>query len=238
MWRSIFNPQNGFFQAIDLIFNVAALSLLWVALCLPLVTAGPATAALYYSLVKCIRRGEPYPFKNFFESFRLNLKQGIFSGIICLIAGEALAHLLGVSYQMALAGNKTAVVLLTAEGVLSLALLGVVGLLFPVLSRFTLKLGDVFGLSFRLAATHPLATLAAGIVLAAGAFLAWLTPVSLLVVPRAGGATALAAGGAGAQGPHAPDHGAPAGRRGGASLVSALRERGNIRLTTPREALQ
>ncbi len=187
MWRSIFNPQNGFFQAIDLIFNVAALSLLWVALCLPLVTAGPATAALYYSLVKCIRRGEPYPFKNFFESFRLNLKQGIFSGIICLIAGEALAHLLGVSYQMALAGNKTAVVLLTAEGVLSLALLGVVGLLFPVLSRFTLKLGDVFGLSFRLAATHPLATLAAGIVLAAGAFLAWLTPVSLLVVPALAG---------------------------------------------------
>ncbi len=187
MWSSIFNPQNGFFQAVDLIFNLAALSLLWVALSLPLVTAGPATAALYYALVKCIRRGEPYPFKNFFQSFRLNLKQGILSGLICLVGIDVVSRSLGMAYGMALAGNKPAVVALTAGAVLAVALLGVLGFLFPVLSRFTLKLGGVFALSFRLAAAHPLSTLAVGLLLSAAAFLAWLVPVSLLILPALAG---------------------------------------------------
>ena len=47
VWRSVFDPQNGFFQTIDLIFNLAALSFLWVVLCIPVATIGPATTAYY-----------------------------------------------------------------------------------------------------------------------------------------------------------------------------------------------
>ena len=36
--------------------DIVGLSILWTFLCLPIVTAGPATAALYYTVVKCLRR--------------------------------------------------------------------------------------------------------------------------------------------------------------------------------------
>ena len=112
VWRSIFDPQNGFFQTIDLIFNLAALSLLWVALCIPVVTAGPATTALYYTLVKCIRKGEPHPFRNFLECLKSNFKVSFLSGLVCLVLGQFVLGGLYVVYQMALAGSRPAMSLL------------------------------------------------------------------------------------------------------------------------------
>ena len=69
MWNQIFNPQNGFFQTIDLLFNLFMLSLIWAVLCIPVFTIGPATAALYYVLVKCIRRKEPYPYRRYSREY-------------------------------------------------------------------------------------------------------------------------------------------------------------------------
>ena len=51
MFQRIFNPNNLFFQGCSKIFDLVVLSALWLALCLPVVTIGPATAALYYTVV-------------------------------------------------------------------------------------------------------------------------------------------------------------------------------------------
>ena len=51
MWRDIFNPENLFFRMLSGGVDVVGLSLLWVLFSIPVVTAGPAAAALYYTSV-------------------------------------------------------------------------------------------------------------------------------------------------------------------------------------------
>lgn len=183
MWGTIFNPENGFFQTIDRIFTVVAMSFLWVALCIPLVTAGPATAALYYSMVKCWRRREPYPYKNFVESLRLNFKTGFLAGLICLAVGQAVVLLIYMCYQMAVSGDRAAVVLLVACALVALVLAGYLAVLFPTLSRFSTNLRGLFALSARLAAAHAPTTLALAVLLAAVGVVLYIWPFGLLFLP-------------------------------------------------------
>lgn len=183
MWGTIFNPENSFFQGIDRLFTIMALSLLWAGLCLPLITAGPATVALYYVLAKCLRRREPYPFKNYVECFKLNFKQGALAGILCLAIGQVLVLILSVFYQMALSGNQLAVVLLVACGLISALFVGYALILFAVLSRFQMGLKALFLYAGRLAATHPLTTLGVGILVPLAGVGVWMLPIGLLFFP-------------------------------------------------------
>ena len=60
-------------------------SILWMLLSIPLITFGPATIALYHSILQCVRRGEGHYFSSFFKSFRKHFKIGALFGIIVLI---------------------------------------------------------------------------------------------------------------------------------------------------------
>ena len=53
-----FNPEKGVWAALSTMVDVCGLSILWLFLCLPVVTIGPATAALYHTAAVCIRKGE------------------------------------------------------------------------------------------------------------------------------------------------------------------------------------
>ena len=49
-----FNVDNKFFQGLGKIIDVICLSAFWFFLCIPIVTAGAATTALYYTVNKVI----------------------------------------------------------------------------------------------------------------------------------------------------------------------------------------
>ena len=65
------------------------LSLLWMALSLPVITFGAATSALYYCAVKVLRKDEGSAFKDFWRAFKSNLNQGVltvlFAAVICIL---------------------------------------------------------------------------------------------------------------------------------------------------------
>ena len=52
MFGRIFNPENAFFRTADKLADLVMLSLMWALCSIPLVTLGPATAALYDAAVK------------------------------------------------------------------------------------------------------------------------------------------------------------------------------------------
>ena len=52
----IFNINSPFFRVMSKVFDVIVLSLLWTLCCIPVITIGPATTALYYAIVKSIRK--------------------------------------------------------------------------------------------------------------------------------------------------------------------------------------
>lgn len=56
---------------------IIAANLTFLAFCLPVVTIGPAWAALHYTMLKTLREKELNPFSTFWQGFRENLFQGL-----------------------------------------------------------------------------------------------------------------------------------------------------------------
>ena len=102
-----FSVDNKFFTTINKIVDMMWLSILWSVCCLPLlflifsiivnyemlllsivllpigfITVGPASAALYYAIVKSVRRERSYATKCFFHAFKVNFKVGFISSMI------------------------------------------------------------------------------------------------------------------------------------------------------------
>lgn len=74
------------------LLDVIVLHFLWILCCLPVVTFGASTTALFYACMKEAEDKEGYYFRQFFKSFRQNLKQGSILGIIFLILEAGLIY--------------------------------------------------------------------------------------------------------------------------------------------------
>ncbi len=81
-----FSLNSPFARGIGKLVLMFYVGILWFLCSIPIVTWGAATAALYEVLLKAVRDQEGYVGESFFRAFRSNLKQGIPTGIICLLA--------------------------------------------------------------------------------------------------------------------------------------------------------
>ena len=52
MFSEIFNYDNGFWRFMGKLWDALVLNILWVVCCIPLVTVGAATTAVYYVALK------------------------------------------------------------------------------------------------------------------------------------------------------------------------------------------
>ena len=149
-----FNPEKGIWAWLSVLVDVCGLSILWVFLCLPLVTAGPATAALYYTVVKCVRSRDSGAFGYFLRSFRANFKTGLLAGLIVLPLALLLlaGHHIVRWYGTRLGGG--AYVLYVAYYFALILPAGVLCWLFPLLGRFEYTVGGLFRMAFQLTAAH------------------------------------------------------------------------------------
>ena len=95
-----FDVNNSVWSFVGRLFDAFILHLLWLLCCLPVLTAGASTAALYYALIKDIRDEEGHYVRAFFKSFRTNLKQGMIIGIPDLILGVLLAMASGINLTL------------------------------------------------------------------------------------------------------------------------------------------
>jgi len=85
-----YRPDTPWGRALERIGTALILNLLWLLCSLPVVTVGPATAALYVAVRRHLLRGEGYTVAMFFRALRDNLRQAGVLGLIALaIAGIA-----------------------------------------------------------------------------------------------------------------------------------------------------
>lgn len=133
--RQVFNPDNFFWQCFDKMADVLGLSLLWLLCSLPVVTAGPACAALYDASFHCVRGGEPGLYGRFLRTFRREFKC---AGLSWLAWGTALALLyLGYRAAAGLAHQSRAMLVLAAAYLVLMVIpAGLLCWLFPLISRF------------------------------------------------------------------------------------------------------
>lgn len=168
----VFDPENGLFRTIGQMTDVFLLSGAWVVCSLPLVTIGPATAALYYGVVKCVRRREPRVLANFWSAFKGNLKTG---SLLTLIVGPLAALLMGgrqLLGLMAAQGDAVAQVMWVAYTLAMVIPLGVCAWVFPLISRFDSGLAGALNTAFRLCLGRLPVTVWS---VAAGVVCCWLT---------------------------------------------------------------
>lgn len=165
--------MNGgkFRELLDTLGQLIILSVLWMLLTIPLVTAVPATASLYYSVMKAVRKEMGDPAKEFFRCFKRTWKKGVLHSLLALLVMGALilgARTVSPAYWVGAA----------AAGVMLLYL-------GPVLSRFDLKFWELWGLSFLIGvrSIHWTVLIVAGAAAAALAQFYLIPMAALLILP-------------------------------------------------------
>ncbi len=153
MFRQVFDTNNLFWRLISRGVDFVGLGLFWLVLCLPVVTVGPATSALYYAVVKSFRQRETDGFKLMLKSFLSNLKKGISASLICLpfVAVFTVFYLvMDIHKNESAAGS----IMFVAYWVALLVPAGIVCWLFPIFARFETGLKDAFRTAVFLSIRH------------------------------------------------------------------------------------
>jgi len=153
MFRQVFDPDNLFWRLISRGVDFVGLGLFWLLLCVPIVTIGPATTALYYTVVKVFRQKDTTGFTTLWTAFRANLKKGCIATLICIPFAILFAFFYSVMGMYKNDGGIGAV-MFVAYWVVLLIPAGVVCWLFPLLARFETGLKDAFRTAFLLTLRH------------------------------------------------------------------------------------
>lgn len=154
MLNQIFHPNNAVFRAIGKLLDVVVLGILWLVCSLPVVTLGASTTALYYSMVKCVRRGEDFPYGNFFRSFRANFRVSLPLSILTAVLWYFLSWGYSIILTLANTQGGTMIALYIAFCVMLLVPIGTLCYAFPLLSRFTFTPLTLLSAAFKLAMRH------------------------------------------------------------------------------------
>lgn len=179
---NVFNLDNKFFQSLGKLIDMICLSALWLLLCIPVVTAGAATTAMYYTVNKVIRHNRGYLAKDFFGAFKSNFKQSTIVWLIILLLYALMGVDCYIMYQFAQAGEKYG-----SFYVVFIVLIALVTMwamyLFPYMARFANKTKNVLKNGLLIALANLLKTLAMFVILVAVVLAVFVWPIAIVLVP-------------------------------------------------------
>lgn len=89
--NKLFDLNSPFMRLVSRIADLVILSFYWFVCCIPVITIGPATAALCFTAMKVARKEEIRISTTFFHSFKVNFKQGVIMNLIFIVVGAILA---------------------------------------------------------------------------------------------------------------------------------------------------
>lgn len=119
--------------------DVMILGMLWLVCCIPVITIGSSTAAIYYVTLKMSRNEETHIVRQFFAALKDNLFQGMAYAALFALAGVALF----VNYWMIVSAyGKLETVMLVVFSLLAISLASTVLYTFPLQAQFR---NSVFG---------------------------------------------------------------------------------------------
>ena len=129
----IFELDSPLMRTLGKVSDLVVLNLLTVLMCIPIVTAGASFTAMHYCCLKIVRDHENKVTKQFFHSFKDNLRQ---STVIWLIFLLILAFFGGDLYLMYLNPSETSTFIFGGI-IAALALLFFAGtMVFPLQAKF------------------------------------------------------------------------------------------------------
>jgi len=163
MFRNLFSPDNPLMITMTQITDCIFLSLFWIVGCFPVVTVGASFAAMYDATYRGFRRGEKHTWQRFLKVFRENWKTGIVPTIVFLGLFLVLAKTMIALWNAAVYGTVSWM-LFSAGAFAGVLVLGILSVLFPMLSRFENSFAGLLKNTVLLALANVPKTLALGFV--------------------------------------------------------------------------
>lgn len=179
MLEEMFSLNGPYARAMNWLWNMLVISVLWAVCCIPVFTIGAASTAAYYAAAKCVRRHTGKVVPEFFSAFRLNFRQAavctlLWGFLIILLAFECI-------YLYSDPGIPLAVLYLFYF--LLAAAVSCTMYLWPCLSRFSKPNFALIIMAVILTFRHLITTILLFLLLLALLFGTWLMPWGILVFP-------------------------------------------------------
>ncbi len=176
-----FGFGGTFVSFCEKIFDTLMLGFLWIVGCLPLVTVGVSTTALYYAIVKSVKNNNGYAAHEFFRSYKRNLKPGIILWVIFVVLFYILQ--LNVGILTAKTDGYTGLFFIVLYSALTIFLILMMCYAFPSLSRFDMSVGWILKISIYMTVRYLLTTVALAVTLLCFGALIWRIPLLFFFAP-------------------------------------------------------
>ncbi len=180
--RRLLDIKNPIMRFLTAMFDLMALSVLWVVFSLPIFTMGAASTALYSAAYHHVRKGEDYLWNSFFSAFKENFKRSTLTWLVALailgfLGADALLLrsliLQGYSFGW-FYGVTLALVVLALTWTVYLA---------AYAARFNGTVKEVLRYSFMLLRAHPVKMLCVMVLVMGGMALALTLPAMVVFIP-------------------------------------------------------
>ena len=135
MFRKFLNPDNALMITMTQITDCIFLSLFFLVGCIPVITMGASFAALYDATFRGFRQGDKHCWSRFGQVYKENWKASILPTLVFFAAVSLLGKVLISLWNSAVAGNLSWM-LFSGAAFVGVLVLGILSLMFPVLSRF------------------------------------------------------------------------------------------------------
>lgn len=149
--KEMFQQDNIFNAVMTKLFDLILLNILWLVCCIPVITIGASTTALYYMTMKMVRNKEAGIVKGFFRSFRQNFRQSVPMTLMLL----AFVSVLAADFHI-LSGSKSQSGSMIYGVCVTIFLIGgaVFSYAFPLLAKFENTVGRTMTNAAKIAMTH------------------------------------------------------------------------------------
>lgn len=184
--NKIFNFEGPVFTFLSRLADLFWLNLLYILCCIPVITAGAATTALYYVTLKMAKDEEGYITKSYFKSFKENFVQATLIWIVFLV----IFVVMFMDFRIANGGSMAEVlksstvsdVVIVAVGVMTIVLMMTLVYVFPLLAQFDNTVVNTIKNAFLISIRHLPYTFLLLVITAIPYVLIWFSPALLLLV--------------------------------------------------------
>ena len=176
--------NSPFVKILETIANMLIVSFFWIIFSLPIVTVVPSTAALYHTTNKVIfgpGRGNGV-FKCFWDTFKENLKKGLFLSLIIVVALAFIAEGLWTGYQL-FKVNVFGMLYMILGILITIAIVPAMTYAPVMLSRFDAPLTTIIRLSLYFSLKKPLMNVLSIVLIGFFALLLEIFPLSIMITP-------------------------------------------------------
>lgn len=172
------NPVMAFVgKAIDYVY----VSVLWIVFCVPIITIGASTTALYYTANKVLRHNRSYVFKEFVKSFKENFPQSTKMFLLVVILSALFYG--DIRFMMSLPQTTwtyVAQIFFMGCWIYTMILAMYV---FPYVGRFAIKTLPLLKNAVYMSLRHLPQTILMALIVAAAGFALYMLPILALFVP-------------------------------------------------------